>query len=347
MRYKLHREVRDGRIVALSLGMPEVDAYLKFLKDRCRPNTWINYAYDFQVFFSVVEKPIAEVTPKDIFAFIESQRETIRPRRLGGKRAYSDSGLSNRTIKRRLSAVSGLYEYLKVCSDTPPKANPVPRGLVTRGTFWSNKFGNHGMVPLIRVPQALPRPLDAEEITKFVSSLRTQRDKAMVLLMLFGGLRKSEVLGLTLKDIDFGQRTVLITDGKGGQQRVAAVSETVLKALLQYLNEERPPSSSPKLFLVLKGPRRGQPLSTAALDTIIEYHREQADTPGVQCHRLRHTCLTRLRQAGMSLEALQAQAGHKSMTSTGIYLHLCPRELRKEYLQMSELMLTKREASNG
>ena len=152
MRYKLHREVRDGRIAALSLGMPEVDAYLKFLKDRCRPNTWINYAYDFQVFFSVVEKPITEVTPKDIFAFIESQRETIRPRRLGGKRAYLDSGLSNRTIKRRLTAVSGLYEYLKVCSDTPPKANPVPRGLVTRGTFWNNKFGNQGMAPLIRVP---------------------------------------------------------------------------------------------------------------------------------------------------------------------------------------------------
>ena len=114
--------------------------------------------------------------------------------------------------------------------------------------------------------------------------------------------------------------------------------EPVLKALLQYLNKERPPSFSPRLFLVLKGPRKGQPLSTAALVTIIEYHREKSNTPGVECHRLRHTCLTRLRQAGMSLEALQAQAGHKSMTSTGIYLHLCPRELQKEYLRMSELM---------
>lgn len=160
----------------------------------------------------------------------------------------------------------------------------------------------------------------------------------MVLLMLFGGLRKSEVLGLTLKDVDFGQRTVLITDGKGGHQRIAAVSESVLKALLQYMNEERPASSSPKLFLVLKGPHKGEPLSVRGLDMVIEYHREQAGTPGVQCHRLRHTCLTRLRQSGMSLEALQAQAGHKSMTSTGIYLHLCSRELREEYLRISELM---------
>ena len=40
MAYKLHKEVDDGEVVGLSLGVPEVDAYLKFLKHRCRPNTW-------------------------------------------------------------------------------------------------------------------------------------------------------------------------------------------------------------------------------------------------------------------------------------------------------------------
>jgi len=341
MSYKLHREVREGKVTGLSLGMPEADAYLRFLKDRCRPSTWISYGYDLQVFLNAIQKPISAVTPADILAFIAFQQEVSRPRRLGGKRTYTDSRLSNQTIKRRLSAISGFYEYLRVCSDNPPRTNPVPKGLVTRGTFWNSKFGNRGMAPLIRVSQTLPRPLDSEEITRFLGSLRTHRDKAMVLLMLMGGLRKSEVLGLSLKDVDFGQRTVLITDGKGGHQRMVAVSESVLKVLLQYLNEERPDSSSPRLFLVLKGPRRGQALSVRGLDMVIEYHREQAGTPGVQCHRLRHTCLTRLRQSGMSLEALQAQAGHRSMTSTGIYLHLCPRELREEYLRISDLMFAK------
>ncbi len=338
MSHKLHREVKEGKVVGLSLGFPDVDAYLKFLKYRCRPNTWVSYGYDFQVFFNVVQKPALEVTPRDIFTFIEQQREAPRSRHQGDKPAHLDSGLSSQTIRRRLSAVSGFYEYLRVCSDTPPKANPVPRGLAARNTFWGNKFGNGGVTPLIRVPQTLPRPLDSMEITKFLDSLRTQRDKAMVLLMLLAGLRKSEVLGLTLKDVDFGQRTVLLREGKGGHQRVVAVSDSALQALLRYLNEERVPSSSDRLFLVLKGPRKGQPLSISALDTIIAYHREQAGTPGVQCHRLRHTCLTRLRQAGMSLEALQAQAGHKSITSTMIYLHLCPRELQEEYLQVSDLL---------
>ena len=350
MIYKLHRELREGRLVSLSLGIPEADAYLNFLKFRCRPNTWINYGCDLQIFLNVVQKPILEVMPADVFAFIEQQRQVSRSRRRGDDLAAPEAGLSNRTIKRRLSAVSGFYEYLRVCGDIPPKANPVPRGLAARGRLWGSEFRNGRITPLIRTPRTLPRPLDSEEITKFLDSLHTQRDKAMVLLMLLGGLRKSEVLGLTFKDIDFGQRTVLVREGKGGHQRVAAVSETVLQVLLRYLNEERPSSPSFRLFLVLKGPHKGQPLSTAALDTIIEYHREKAGTPGVQCHRLRHTCLTRLRQAGMSLEALQAQAGHRSMTSTGIYLHLCPRELQEEYLQTSELLFasqSKGEGDNG
>jgi integrase len=79
-------------------------------------------------------------------------------------------------------------------------------------------------------------------------------------------------------------------------------------------------------------------LTVAALDTIIEYHRVKANTLGVQCHRLRHTCFTRLRQGGMSLEALQAQAGHRSIATTGVYLHLCPKELQQEYLRISDTL---------
>ncbi len=213
-----------------------------------------------QVFFNIVQKPGKEVAPRDIFAFIRSQRDTSRPRQPSGKRAELDSGLSNQTIRRRLTAVSGSYEYLRICGDTPPKANPVPRGIAARSTFWGHRFG--GGAPLIRVPQTLPRPLDSTEIARFLHSLRTQRDKAIVLLMLLAGLRKSEVLSLTLADIDFGQRTIMVKEGKGGHQRVVAVSEAALQAVLSYLNEERVPGPSDRLFLVLKGPRKGQPLST-------------------------------------------------------------------------------------
>jgi integrase len=63
------------------------------------------------------------------------------------------------------------------------------------------------------------------------------------------------------------------------------------------------------LFVVLKGPRRGQLLSAAGLDEIVAGARRRAGIAHLTCHQLRHTCFTRLREAGMALEAIQAQAG--------------------------------------
>jgi integrase len=54
------------------------------------------------------------------------------------------------------------------------------------------------------------------------------------------------------------------------------------------------------------------------------------------CHQLRHTCLTRLREAGMALEAVQAQAGHASIESTRIYLHLADDWLASQYRRAAE-----------
>jgi integrase/recombinase XerD len=345
MTYKLHRELVDGKVIRLSLGVAEVDAYLKFLQYRCRPNTWISYGYDLQIFLNFIRKPLTEMTSADILSFVESQQSA--PNRQGRTNGLSSKGpgLSNRTINRRLAAVASFYEYLRVFHDLSGKNNPVPRSLAKRNIYWANRYGNTASLALIRVPQTLPRPLDPEEISPFVDSLRSHRDKAMVLLMLLAGLRKSEVLKLGLKDIDFGQRTLMVREGKGGHQRVVAISDTGLRELISYLNEERPTGSSDRVFLVMKGKNRGQPLTVAALDTIIEYHRQKADTPGVQCHRMRHTCFTRLRQGGMSLEALQAQAGHSSINTTRIYLHLCPRELQQEYLRMSDELFSSLEAN--
>jgi integrase len=71
----------------------------------------------------------------------------------------------------------------------------------------------------------------------------------------------------------------------------------------------------------MKGPRRGQPLSASGLDEVLDGARRRAGLGRAACHQPRHTCLTRLREAGMALEAIQAQAGHASIDSTRIYLH--------------------------
>jgi integrase/recombinase XerD len=89
---------------------------------------------------------------------------------------------------------------------------------------------------------------------------------------------------------------------------------------------------------VLKGPRRGLPLSAEGLDEILAGARMRAGLEHATCHELRHTCLTRLREAGMALEAVQAQAGHRSIESTRIYLHLTSDWLADQYQRAATLI---------
>ena len=72
-------------------------------------------------------------------------------------------------------------------------------------------------------------------------------------------------------------------------------------------------------------------LTAAGVDQVLAGARERAGLEHATCHQLRHTCLTRLREAGMALEAVQAQAGHRSIESTRIYLHLANGWLAEQY----------------
>ena len=87
---------------------------------------------------------------------------------------------------------------------------------------------------------------------------------------------------------------------------------------------------------MVKGRRRGLALSAAGLDEVLRGARARAGLARLTCHQLRHTCLTRLREQGMALEAVQAQAGHASIESTRIYLHLANDWLAGEYLAAAD-----------
>jgi len=288
--------------------------------------------FDLKVFFSVVNKDPVEVDTADVLAFIAVQRE---PRRGATVVRIEDGerGLAARTIKRRLATLSGLYEYLLVRGDTPVTRNPVPRGLAVRRDRGRAVRG----VPLIRTPRTLPRILDPDEANALLAALRTHRDRAMVEAMLLGGLRRCEVLGLRLVDVHPGEKRLFIAEAKGGHQRIVPVSARFFTTLASYLDVERPSDSeTDRVFLVLKGPRRGRPLTAAGLDEIVSGARHRAGIDHLTCHQLRHTCFTRLREAGMALEAIQAQAGHRSIESTRIYLHLANDWLAGEYRRASQ-----------
>jgi integrase len=161
----------------------------------------------------------------------------------------------------------------------------------------------------------------------------------MVLAMVLVGLRRCEVLGLRLPDVQIGDRRLVVVEGKGGHHRVVPAANRFFDALGDYLHDERPGGSrTDRIFVVLKGPRRGQPLSAEGVDEILAGARARAGVPQATCHGLRHTCLTRLREAGMALEAVQAQAGHRSLESTRVYLHLTNDWLADQYQRAAALI---------
>ena len=111
----------------------------------------------------------------------------------------------------------------------------LPQGLSTRTPSRAVRG-----VPLIRTPRTLPRVIDPDEADALLGALRTHRDRAMVLAMLLGGLRRCEVLGLRLADVRPGEKRLFIGAGKGGHQRIVPVSPRFFTTLASYLELERP-----------------------------------------------------------------------------------------------------------
>ncbi len=172
----------------------------------------------------VIGKDPVQVTAADVFEFLAHQRGDRTVVRLADR----ESGLSARTIAWRLSSVSGLYAYLVARGDTPVRANPVPRGLLTRrrgGTMRSR------IAPLVRVPRTLPRILSPEEADRLIGALRTHRDRAIVLAMMLAGLRRCEALGLRFEHVQVADRRLMVVEGKGGHHRVVPAANRFFEEL--------------------------------------------------------------------------------------------------------------------
>jgi integrase/recombinase XerD len=325
---RLRRSRNAAGDLVVRFGVALLDTYLEFLAVRSRPNTVVAVGYDLKVFFTAVGKPPRRVVAADVLGFVTAQYAGGPVRRL---QVAGEAGLSARTVRRRLSSVSGLFAFLQARGDVT--ANPVPRGLPTRRERQRPRQG----VPLVRTPRTLPRILEPAQVDALLAALRTHRDRAMAEAMVLGGLRRCEVLGLRLADVQVAARRVFIAEGKGGHQRQIPVSGRFFTAVAAYLDRERPADAdTDRVFVVLKGPRRGRPLSASGLDQILDSARTRAGLAQVTCHQLRHTCLTRLREAGMALEAVQGQAGHASIESTRIYLHLGDDWLASQYRRAAE-----------
>ena len=220
----------------------------------------------------------------------------------------------------------------------PSARNPVPRSPAARRSAVGERSGllAHLGRPKarsklsLREPRRLPRGLDRTETAALLASFRSERDRAIAGLMLFSGLRSAEVLGLEVTNVDVGRGWVRVV-GKGDKERSVPLDPEVASLIQSYLLAERPETTSKALFVVAKGPHRGQPLTPAGLRRVFRYHRERAGVPAGHPHALRHTFGTALAEAGVDLLVMQALMGHDHVDSSAAYVHLAPVHLRASY----------------
>ena len=368
MRVKRHQENEtvwfelvddEGEVVASASG------FLRYLAARgCSPNTLSAYAHDlihFHRFLSHCDLSIDSFGPAESLALLEYLRQvpSRRPaQRLGLALATISAGhsaicLAPATINRIFATVSSFYEYLILLgqrmSENPMQVKLDPalsRVSERHGPFMGPASRQRPVRRAVRVKTVLrlPRPLSDEQVSALLSSLGCWRDRALMLLMLHGGLRPGEALSLHLEDVQYGRRRVIVryrTDHPKGArtksrtERVVLHEPGTLEALNRYVMDERPNDSrSPIVFLVGgRGSRRCEPLSYAALVKLFQRHCQRIGirAPWVTPHALRHTHATRLWEGGMRELTLQKRLGHASPESTRVYTRVSDAVVVAEY----------------
>ena len=250
--------------------------------------------------------------------------------------------LAATTVNRILAAVSSFYEYV-ILAGMFGRLNPIekrPDPALQRVSERHRPFmgGASRQRPIrravrVKTVQRVPRPLSEAQVQALLAQLRSRRDRAIVLLMLQGGLRPGEVLGLHLEDIAYGRRRVVVRHrddhpkgarSKSRYERVVDLHEPETLAMVSaYVMDERPTGGdSPLVFLIGGRGKRG--LQALSYDGLVKMFtrattRAGIRTPWVTPHACRHTHATAMWEGGMRELTLQKRLGHASPESTRIY----------------------------
>jgi len=223
-------------------------------------------------------------------------------------------GISPRSRARALSALRMLHRFLVVegyCEVNPSSIIEAPKGVHKLPSVLSNR----------QVEALLAAPLDTGAIEL--------RDAAMLELLYATGLRVSELVGLSLVEVNL-TAGYLMTIGKGDKERLVPIGESACRAVDRYLEGSRDEllkdGNSKQLFLS----RLGEGMTRQAFWNIVKKRAQQAGVRShLSPHTLRHSFATHLLENGADLRSVQIMLGHADLSSTQIYTHVSRERLKR------------------
>ena len=188
-----------------------------------------------------------------------------------------------------------------------------------------------------RTGRKLPHFLSTDEITKLLESPPSTtpsglRDRAILETMYSSGLRVSELVGLSLEDIDFSGDLIRVR-GKGRKERLSPLGSYAQKALKKWMTKRKPdPKGSKNDIQAVFLNRFGRRLTSRSVGRMLEKYLKQCGLDQrTSPHTLRHSFATHLLDRGADIRSVQELLGHKSLITTQIYTHVSTTRLREVY----------------
>lgn len=204
--------------------------------------------------------------------------------------------------------------------------------------FYEKVLGEERKVYHLERPKRefkLPEVLSQLEIMNIFEALENLKHRVMLMLIYSAGLRRSELLGLRIGDVDMNRNIVFIRGGKGRKDRQSVLAQSLNPLLQEYLKKYTPG------FWLFEGPK-GERYSESSLRQVFHRAAKKAGvTKQVRLHMLRHSFATHLLEAGTSTRYIQVLLGHESSKTTEIYAHVSRFALDKIQSPLDQMVQSK------
>lgn len=292
--------VRLTKLVAHAYG--EFVSYLE-LERGYTPATIQAYRSDGRVFMTFLEQNGHEQHVDEVKHYTTRQYIAWLRKR----------GLRSTSIARRLNSLRSFWKFVRDNEHTD--RDPFLRISIPK---------RPGKLSVYLTAQECQRLLQAAECQR--SIFQAFRDRAVLSVLIFTGIRRSELLDLKTTSVDLGAAMLRVTEGKGKKDRLLPLPERAVDALADWL-ELRPECNHEYLFTHPNGTR----LSRKALAGIVKRAVKRAGIEGkhVTLHTVRHTFACLMLQSGCDLFSLSRFLGHTRLDTTAIYLHATVEDLRE------------------
>ena len=286
----------------------EFITYIK-LEKKLSNNTIINYEFDLNNYIQYLEnnniKHFNDVTLDEINNYLQE---------------LSKNNMNPRSIRRHITTIKEFHKYLM-------KYKKIDQNVTIN-------------IDTIKISKKLPNVITKDEMNKILDinldNPYHYRDKAMLELMYGSGLRVSELVNLTIYNIDFQNKLILI-EGKGKKERIIPMSDYSYDALKDYLDIRnqllKPGKVEEKLFIN----NHGEGITRHGFNYILKNILKDKDiNNNITPHSLRHTFATDLLNNGADLRSIQELLGHSDLTTTRIYTHVINSKLKEDYLKYTK-----------